>query len=118
MRLAVTALVGALLPAFAVGHLEFFCASSVFSNHSNFCNKAVIWLGSCKQPFPLLAGHSPFVKVAHALLAGGGAYFSNDWDQGLRVVSLNDDGVYPHNVDAHKLASAGLRSAHPSHASV
>ena len=54
MRLAVTALVGALLPAFAVGHLEFFCASSVFSNHSNFCNKAVIWLGSCKQPFPPL----------------------------------------------------------------
>eukprot|EP00037_Helgoeca_nana_P020224 m.199847 g.199847 ORF g.199847 m.199847 type:complete len:187 (+) comp25181_c1_seq4:462-1022(+) len=36
----------ALLPGLAAGHLEFFCASSVFSNHSQFCNKAIIWLGT------------------------------------------------------------------------
>jgi len=35
----------AFVPA-VVGHLEFFCASSVFSNQSEFCNKAIIWLGT------------------------------------------------------------------------
>merc|ERR1719261_1619294 len=34
------------LAAPASAHLEFFCASTVFSNHSDYCNKAVIWLGT------------------------------------------------------------------------
>jgi hypothetical protein len=48
MRFTVATLVAALLPTLALGHLEYFCASSVFSNHSQFCNKAVIWLGTCE----------------------------------------------------------------------
>jgi hypothetical protein len=59
MRLAVTAVVAALLPALAVGHLEFFCASSVFSNHSQFCNKAIVWLGTCECGSTLTCNDAP-----------------------------------------------------------
>jgi hypothetical protein len=74
MRLAVTAVVAALLPALAVGHLEFFCASSVFSNHSQFCNKAIVWLGTCECGSTLTCNDAPTARPSTSLVGGAVAW--------------------------------------------
>jgi hypothetical protein len=49
MCAAIVIAVAVFLPDVAVGHLEYFCVSSVFSNSSQYCNKAVLWLGTCES---------------------------------------------------------------------
>jgi hypothetical protein len=57
MCAAIVIAVAVLLPDLAVGHLEYFCVSSVFSNSSQYCNKAVLWLGTCESSLLLPRNH-------------------------------------------------------------
>ena len=57
MCAAIVIAVAVFLPDLAVGHLEYFCVSSVFSNSSQYCNKAVLWLGTCESRLLLPRNH-------------------------------------------------------------